>query len=60
MSLGIRRRLALSGNYSQFVGMMKIALPALAAGLVGLIVVWPKLMTRNDLFETAFANLNLK
>lgn len=60
MSLGIRHRLVLFSSYSRFVGLMKIALPAVAAGLVGLIVVWPKLTTRNDLFETAFANINLK
>lgn len=60
MGLGIRQRLVLFGSYSRFVGLMKIALPAIAAGLVGLIVVWPKLVTRNDLFETAFAKLNLK
>lgn len=48
------------GRYSQFVGLMKVALPATAAALLGLIVAWPRLAARNETFGLGFANLNLK
>jgi lipopolysaccharide export system protein LptC len=47
-------------RYSRFVGLMKVALPAIAAALLGLIVVWPKVAPRDEAFQLAFANFNLK
>lgn len=50
----------LRAGYSRFVGLMKVALPATAAALLGLIVVWPHLAPRDEAFQTAFANFNRK
>jgi lipopolysaccharide export system protein LptC len=47
-------------RYSRFVGLMKMALPAIAAALLGLIFVWPKVAPRDDAFKLAFANFNMK
>lgn len=47
-------------GYSRFVGLMKLALPATAAALLGLIVVWPRLAPRDEAFQVAFANFNAK
>jgi lipopolysaccharide export system protein LptC len=47
-------------RYSRFVGLMKVALPATAAALLGLIVVWPKVAPRDEAFQIAFANFNIK
>jgi lipopolysaccharide export system protein LptC len=47
-------------RYSRFVGLMKMALPAIAAALLGLVVVWPKVAPRDEAFQLAFANFNLK
>ena len=47
-------------RYSRFVGLMKMALPAIAAALLGLIVVWPKVAPRDEAFQIAFANFNIK
>jgi len=57
-----RRRVALRmlSGYSRFVGLMKLALPAIAVALLGLIVVWPKLAPRDEEFQVAFANFNAK
>lgn len=47
-------------RYSRFVGLMKMALPAIAAALLGLIFVWPKVAPRDEAFQLAFANFNPK
>jgi lipopolysaccharide export system protein LptC len=44
-------------RYTRFVGIMKIALPASAVVLLGLVVVWPKLMRDVDRFKIGFASL---
>ena len=53
-------RRAMLVGYSRFVGLMKVMLPAVAAALLGLLVVWPKLKPVDDKFRLAFANFNLK
>ncbi|MDR3439542.1 LPS export ABC transporter periplasmic protein LptC [Telmatospirillum sp.] len=50
----------MQARYSRFVGLMKMALPAIAAALLGLVVVWPKVAPRDHAFQIAFANFNLK
>jgi lipopolysaccharide export system protein LptC len=45
-------------RYSRFVGMMKLVLPSLAALLLGLVAVWPKLTAHDDRFQIGFANLS--
>lgn len=47
-------------GYSRFVSLMKLALPATAAALLGLIIVWPRLAPRDEEFQVAFANFNAK
>ncbi|WP_096703234.1 LPS export ABC transporter periplasmic protein LptC [Magnetospirillum sp. 15-1] len=47
-------------DHSHFVSVMKIALPALAALLLGLVVVWPKLSRLDSGFKLGFANLSPK
>lgn len=47
-------------RYSRFVGLMKVMLPAIAAALLGLVVVWPKLAPRDSAFRDAFAGFNMK
>jgi lipopolysaccharide export system protein LptC len=47
-------------GYSRFVGLMKLALPATAAALLGLLIVWPRLAPRDEEFQIAFANFNAK
>jgi lipopolysaccharide export system protein LptC len=47
-------------GYSRFVGLMKLALPATAVALLGLIVAWPRLMPQDKQFKVAFANFNAK
>lgn len=47
-------------GYSRFVGLMKVVLPATAAALLGLIVAWPRLAPRDQAFQIAFANFNVK
>ena len=44
----LRGRTELRQRYSRFVGMMKIILPAVAAALLGLVVVWPRLAPHRD------------
>ncbi len=58
--LGHGAGLAVLTGYSRFVGLMKVVLPATAAALLGLVVVWPKLAPRDAAFKLAFANFNLK
>jgi lipopolysaccharide export system protein LptC len=50
----------MQARYSRFVGLMKMALPAIAAALLGLIFVWPKVAPRDEAFQLAFANFNPK
>jgi len=47
-------------GYSRFVGLMKLALPATAAALLGLLMAWPRLAPRDEEFQVAFANFNAK
>jgi len=47
-------------RYTRFVGMMKMLLPAIAAALLGLVVIWPKVAPRDNVFREAFANFNIK
>jgi lipopolysaccharide export system protein LptC len=41
-------RTVLRPRYSRFVGLMKIILPAVAAAMLGLVVVWPRLSPHRD------------
>jgi lipopolysaccharide export system protein LptC len=47
-------------GYSRFVGLMKLALPATAAALLGLLMAWPRLAPQKEEFQVAFANFNAK
>ncbi len=47
-------------GYSRFVGLMKLALPATAAALLGVLVAWPRLAPRDAQFAVAFANFSAK
>jgi len=47
-------------RYSRFVGIMKVLLPAMAAVLLGLVVVWPKLTLTDSSFKIGFARLSTK
>lgn len=47
-------------GYSRFVGLMKLALPATAVALLGIIFAWPRLAPQNKEFKVAFANYNVK
>lgn len=51
---------AVAIRYSRFVGLMKVMLPAFAAALLGLVLVWPKVATRDSSFVRAFADFNVK
>ncbi len=61
----IRRRLHAPqtgpfARYSRFVGIMKVLLPSMAALLLGLVVVWPKLAFDDKRFQIGFAKLSSK
>lgn len=47
-------------GYSRFVGLMKLALPATAVAILGIIMAWPRLAPRDEEFQVAFANFNAK
>lgn len=47
-------------RYSRFVGLMKVLLPSLAAILLGLVAVWPKLALEDKRFQVGFAKLSTK
>ena len=47
-------------GYSRFVGLMKLALPATAVAILGVIMAWPRLAPRDEEFQVAFANFNAK
>jgi lipopolysaccharide export system protein LptC len=55
-----RATLALASSYSRFVGLMKVALPATAVALLGLIIAWPHLVPRDKAFRLAFADIDIK
>jgi len=57
---GHHRTRSMLARYSRFVGLMKITLPAVAAALLGLVVIWPKVAPRDSIFKSAFANFNIK
>src|SRR5271170_425998 len=42
-------------RYTRFVGLMKIILPAAAAALLGLVVVWPRLSPHRDKMAVDFS-----
>ena len=44
----LRGRTVLRQRYSRFVGLMKIILPAVAAALLGLVVVWPRISPHRE------------
>lgn len=50
-------RLSIRNRYSIFVGYMKVLLPALAAGLVLLIVAWPQFTLEDDGFRLSVSKL---
>ncbi|HIJ38870.1 MAG TPA: LPS export ABC transporter periplasmic protein LptC [Rhodospirillaceae bacterium] len=60
MDLDLRRHLPPRSRYSRFVDLMKVALPATAAALMGLLAAWPSLSSREGIFQTSFAKINLK
>src|ERR1700748_2408346 len=47
-------------GYSRFVGMMKLALPATAVAILGIVAAWPRLAPRDEQFQVAFAGFNAK
>ena len=47
-------------GYSRFVGLMKLALPATAVAILGMIAAWPRLAPRDTQFKVAFAGFNAK
>ena len=57
---GHKRTRSMLARYSRFVGLMKVTLPAVAAALLGLVVIWPKVAPRDDIFRAAFADFNIK
>lgn len=57
---GHARNRSMLVRYSRFVGMMKIILPSVAAALLGLVVIWPKVAPRDSVFQKAFADFNMK
>jgi lipopolysaccharide export system protein LptC len=46
---------ALRPRYSRFVGLMKVVLPAVAAALLGLLIVWPRLSPQHQPAAVGFA-----
>ena len=47
-------------RYSRYVSIMKVVLPSLAALLLGLVVVWPRLTFDDKRFQIGFAKLSSK
>lgn len=47
-------------RYSRFVGLMKMVLPASAAALLGLILVWPNLSSRESAFFMSLGNISFR
>lgn len=50
-------RLSGRSGYSMFVGLMKVLLPATAAGLILLVVAWPQLSLEGDRFRLGVSGL---
>lgn len=46
-----------SSGYSAFVGAMKVALPAIAVGLILLVVAWPQFQLNDEGFRIGLANI---
>jgi lipopolysaccharide export system protein LptC len=44
-----------TSSYSSFVGTMKIVLPAIATGLILMVVIWPQLRSPEETFRPGFA-----
>src|SRR6266567_7728230 len=58
--IGAGRRLARPGTgYSRFVNLMKLLLPAIAVGLLLLVVAWPRIQSGFDHLRLTFARLDL-
>ena len=54
------RRLSRPNNgYSRFVGWMKLVLPAVAIGLLLLVVAWPRIQSGLDRLKLSFGRLDL-
>ena len=53
-------RLSRRDRYSLFVVVMKVLLPALAAGLLLLLVAWPQLDPTNDRLGLDFSDLSIE
>nr|CAX84186.1 conserved uncharacterized protein [uncultured bacterium] len=47
-------------RYTRFVGMMKVLLPAVAALVLGLVLIWPQIVGRDERFRVSFSNINAK
>lgn len=47
-------------RYTRFVGMMKMVLPAVAALVLGLVLIWPQIVDKNERFRVSFSNINTK
>ena len=50
----------LGGNYSRFVGLMKLVLPAVAGVLVLMIIVWPQFEEKPDGFRLRPSTVSLE
>ena len=48
---------AANGNYSSFVGAMKIVLPAIAVGIILLVVAWPRFQQRDEGFRLGVSSV---
>ena len=53
-------RLSSHNNYSRFVGVMKLLLPALAVALLLLVALWPQLDTTNDRLGLDLSELSIE
>lgn len=47
-------------RYTRFVGLMKITLPAVAALVLGLVLVWPQIVDKGERFRVSFSNISTK
>lgn len=47
-------------GYTRFVGLMKITLPAVAALVLGLVLVWPQIVDKGEKFRVSFSNISAK
>ncbi|MEQ9198763.1 MAG: hypothetical protein RLN80_02170, partial [Rhodospirillales bacterium] len=55
-----QRSSSAGGNYSRFVGLMRVALPTIALIVVVSLVIWPKLQGQDDRFRLGFSALSAK